>query len=399
MDKASASLEGTAIYDCLVVGGGPCGLTVARKVAEKGFSVAVVEEHGEIGLPLHCAGLVSCYGARELGIPSHCILNRVRGARIYSPGGEVLEVCREEDVAVVVDRERLDKYFAKLAERCGAQIFLGCKIKDLAVKEATVSCLAAQGETLEARVVADAEGAVSRAAERFLGRAVAKEVLPGFQVEVEAAVDDDFVEVYLGEKWAPRFFAWLIPCGEGVARVGLACEGDTRQFLGKLLEKHPVVRRHRLGKVLKGFGGFVVVGGPLKRTVFERTILVGDAGGFVKPTTGGGLVYGVLTSKIAGEVIAGFLEGVSELEDFEQLWRQSYEQEFKEMKRLRRILVSLSDKELNKVLHYIIEEGLAEWISRTGDMDFQAKLISTLLRRPRLSLLLAKAVLKGALPF
>ncbi len=368
-------------------------------MAERGFSVAVAEEHAEIGLPLHCAGLISCYGARELRIPEQCILNRVRGARIYSPEGEFLEVCREEEVAVVIDRERLDKHFAERAEKSGVQIFLDSRVESLALKEDAVKCLAAPNKVFEARVVVDAEGAISQAAQRYLGKAVSKEVLPGFQVEVEAVVDEDFVEIYLGERWAPRFFAWLIPCGGGVARIGLAGEGDPRQLLERLLKKHPVVKKLQLGRVLKSFGGFVVVGGPLKRTVFGRIVLVGDAGGFVKPTTGGGLVYGVLTSRMAGGAVADFLEGASKLEAFERLWRQRYEHEFKEMKRLRRILMSLSDEELSKVFHYIVEEGLTGWISRVGDMDFQAKLISTFLRKPKVSLLLARAALKGMLPY
>ena len=47
------------MYDVLVVGGGPAGAAVAGSLAERGFSVLVVEDHREIGRPIQCSGLVS----------------------------------------------------------------------------------------------------------------------------------------------------------------------------------------------------------------------------------------------------------------------------------------------------------------------------------------------------
>lgn len=41
--------------DVIVVGGGPCGSFVASNLAKLGFSVNVFEEHGETGIPSHCA--------------------------------------------------------------------------------------------------------------------------------------------------------------------------------------------------------------------------------------------------------------------------------------------------------------------------------------------------------
>ena len=44
--------------------------------------------------------------------------------------------------------------------------------------------------------------------------------------------------------------------------------------------------------------------GPVPRTWTDRILAVGDAAGLVKPTTGGGIYYGLLTGHLAADVLA-----------------------------------------------------------------------------------------------
>ena len=44
--------------------------------------------------------------------------------------------------------------------------------------------------------------------------------------------------------------------------------------------------------------------GPVSRTWTDRILAVGDAAGLVKPTTGGGIYYGLLTGHLAADVLA-----------------------------------------------------------------------------------------------
>ena len=46
-------------YDVIIVGAGPAGSLAARRIAEKGIKVLLIEEHMNIGLPVHCSGWVS----------------------------------------------------------------------------------------------------------------------------------------------------------------------------------------------------------------------------------------------------------------------------------------------------------------------------------------------------
>ncbi|HEX17676.1 MAG TPA: FAD-dependent oxidoreductase, partial [Thermoplasmatales archaeon] len=54
-------------YDVIVVGGGPAGLVTSALIAERGFSVAVLERDREIGIPVLCGEGVS-KKVDELGV-------------------------------------------------------------------------------------------------------------------------------------------------------------------------------------------------------------------------------------------------------------------------------------------------------------------------------------------
>ena len=95
----------------LIVGAGPIGCYTARLLKEKGkgFDVEIIEEHSEIGRPVHCAGLVSQNVISEIkvSIDEDCILNRIDGAEFFlnSDGFKM----QRKDVALVIDREKFDR--------------------------------------------------------------------------------------------------------------------------------------------------------------------------------------------------------------------------------------------------------------------------------------------------
>jgi len=71
-------------------------------------------------------------------------------------------------------------------------------------------------------------------------------VVKAIQAEVDRVdeIDGDMVEVYLGRKCAPCFFAWIIPKRDASAKVGLATwAGDPREYLRRFMKNHPVASK------------------------------------------------------------------------------------------------------------------------------------------------------------
>ena len=176
--SVSIEREGDNAFDVIVVGAGPAGSTAAGQLARAGLQVALLEEHGEVGRPVHCSGLVSPRALQIAGLAEEAIaLRRYRAARIWGPGGGTLSIRSETVQAVVVDRARFDQALAARAVEAGAALMLETRATgferiggDIRVRVRTP-----QGERqLRARLLVGALGRVfDRLSGGGLGRLVA----------------------------------------------------------------------------------------------------------------------------------------------------------------------------------------------------------------------------------
>ena len=111
-------------YDVVIAGGSVAGLLCAREVAEKGFSVLVIEEDYEIGTPEHCGGLVSLSGLEELGIiPFRKTFDHmIESVKISSPNGKNFTIDSKKQKVIEISRRELDKQIGFQAQKNGTII-------------------------------------------------------------------------------------------------------------------------------------------------------------------------------------------------------------------------------------------------------------------------------------
>ena len=82
-------------YDVIIIGAGPVGGYLARRLGENNMRVLLIEEHAEIGRPFQCAGLVNPSAMERIGAYD-TVLSRIWGARMYSPSGIEIKIGSED---------------------------------------------------------------------------------------------------------------------------------------------------------------------------------------------------------------------------------------------------------------------------------------------------------------
>ncbi len=367
-------------YDVLIIGGGPAGSRVAYRLADFGYKVGVFEKERRIGDHICCTGIISRECVKHFEVSQSCILREASSAKLFAPSGESLRVYKDEVQAYIVDRALFDLELAERAQSRGAEYFLASRVRGVQVFEDKVKVeVDRDGEKLifTGKVAVIASGFASRLPLK-LGLGRVKDFILGAQAEVELNNADE-VEVYFGQQIAPGFFAWLVPTSQSRALVGLFSREKPKLFLKKLVEQLASQRKISAAELNISYGGIPLK--PLPRTYGPRILVVGDAAGQVKPTTGGGIYYGLICADLAAEtLLKAFSNGDfsgKRLAEYERSWKQKLGRELKIDYLARKLYTRFSDEWINHIFNIIKANSIHEALLKSPylSFDWHAELI------------------------
>ena len=358
-------------YDVIVVGGGPVGSYVAYKLAGMGYGVVVLEQKPRLGERVCCTGIISQECVSSFAIDGDVILRRVNSARLFSPSGGLLRLWRQEPQACIVDRADFDVAMVRRARNKGAEYILNSQARGIEVNDDRVRVEATYGEersSFEARAVVIATGFGSKLTTN-LGKV--SDFVIGAQAEVEINGIDE-VEVYFGQEIAPGFFAWLVPTLPQRAVVGLLSRHNPGLYLRKFMLSLEAQGKIVPAEVELGYRGIPLK--PLAKTYSPRLVVVGSAAGQVKPTTGGGIYYGLLCADIAANNLHRALKtnilSANSLAGYDREWRKKLTQELRTDYWARKFYERLNDKQVNRIFDIIKSSGIHETLAKAEDLSF-----------------------------
>ncbi len=372
-------------YDVVIVGGGPGGLHAGRCLAREGFHVALFEEHRDIGSPVHCTGVLADEAFSEFDVPRESVLNELHTARFYSPSGQSIEYTTQRVEAIVIDRRQFDHVLGEQAVAAGLEVHRGHRVSDLQTGPGGVRLTLAGGPDVRGRVAVLACGANYKFQQR-LGMGLPHVFLQTAQLELPCERLGD-VELHFGGDIAPKGFAWAVPVRRARphVRVGVMANcGAIRHFHQMLwrlstrwgVRPDPSLQPRQKLLPLASIG----------RTYAERVIAIGDAAGLVKPTTGGGIYYSMLSADLASEVLAELLRaddlGIEALAAYESRWRKRLAPELSAQLSLRQLAQKLTDAEIEGLFDLARTNGVMPIVRSTARFNQHRGLILALFKHP-----------------
>ena len=391
------------MHDVVVVGAGPAGCHTAALLSKRGFDVHVLEEHAVIGEPVDCSGVIGAEALTILDLPESLQLGEIRTVTLVSPSQLEVRFSPPSPLAYIVDRGAFDRTIADKASRSGATFHLGSRVVDLWVQKEWVEVEVVNGYSSAGKVrktikasMAILAGGPRYGIQRKLGMGRPGDFLRTAQTEV-AVQGLKEAKILLGSSVAPSSYGWIVPfrrSDQEFARIGVSAKTSPIPYLRKLID-----HLYDAGCVSSPnvpIRSWVIPVAPLPRTFADRVLAVGDAAGQTKPTTGGGIYYGLLCAEAAAQsAIAAFERGdfrVATLSSYEETWRKKLGHEIRTAAIFRCLAERLNDKDFDDLFRITQSNGILSAVTSKARFDWHGEVIRFALTHPGLGRIFLKGL-------
>ncbi len=276
-----------------IIGAGPIGGYAAYLLAKAGYCVNIYENHAQVGCPIQCTGILTS-DFDEFGFPMDSFLVNTLDKIEVVTSRQQLKIQQKD---YLVHRTRFDSFFVDMAINAGATLYLnhsftGKEGKSLIIKDSINKV----EKVITPDIVIAADGPLSPTAKAYGFYHPDRINFYGIQATVAGNFESHTIKTYFGTKVCPGLFAWVVPESSTVARVGIATMKNSKYYFDQFMQEH-----HFVAKEMQA--GAIPIYHPKQKLQFENCYLAGDAAGYVKATTLGGLVPALQQVKILADCI------------------------------------------------------------------------------------------------
>ncbi len=290
-------------YQVIIVGGGPAGSTLGCILLKQGVKTLIIDKRVFPRKKL-CAGGLTPYAFelydKHIGRENFSVADETYTTKLYFREEFVMEIKQDKPLRFV-DRETFDNELLSRYSALGGQTVLGVRAQSFDTEKRTITL--ADGREFGYSVLVGADGANS---------AVRRLIDPNYRPDtfcIETSVPNangaHEASIYCGEGGG---YGWIFPHGEnlsiGYGGSAQRAKRNADAFDG-FLKLTGVDSEEVQPKICGAFIPMTPVSAPAK----DGILLVGDAGGFVFPTTGEGLYYAAYTAENAAATITELLNG------------------------------------------------------------------------------------------
>jgi geranylgeranyl reductase family protein len=365
-------------FDVCIVGASIAGNYLSFLLSTSNLRIVVLEDHREIGLPFQCAGIISQKLSQLIELPKGIVLNRVITAKIVSSSGKFIKLSGDEH-PYIVDRVALDRlYYDKNQRNTNIIYYLGEKYKSFEYQidnDKKCVLIETSKRKIKSKLLIGCDGPLSSVGKQLK---VKNEVLYAAQIRIKAHFSKDEAAMYFDPQWK-QLFGWIVPEGNQIFRIGIAAAKNVNESFKRFLEELNIDINNKLDQQ-----GGIIPYGMMNRVAFDNILLLGDAAGQVKATTGGGIIMLLTAAKYVSRCVNLCFKNDNFSKKFikkyyEKPCSKTIGRELKLHYVIRLILEKFKDKDFEIFFKIIKENKIERIISFYGDMDFPKTLVAKLL--------------------
>jgi digeranylgeranylglycerophospholipid reductase len=296
----------TPVYDVIVIGAGPCGSTAAYEIAKAGYRVLLLERDSYPGENNSCGGGLGNFLQKKFDLPDALIHKRVRSVLLNLTTSQKTYTAAQP-IYMSVKRTEFDRFLAERAAKAGAELRVRqtAMLYDPQYKLLRVLDRAT-GQTWEttAKLVVFADGARTLAwSDCGIGVNPNHEPIIGLTYELGAPDNPyDAFEFVFDEAKLPYGYYWVFPTRDtlnvGVGGPVADLGKNAKDYLLRFIAERPELRDLKAVRKTAGY----IPSQLAARLHGHGVLVVGDAGGFVNPLTGGGIYLGMVSAQMAARV-------------------------------------------------------------------------------------------------
>jgi len=366
-------------YDLIIIGASIAGNYLTFLLSKSNLKIAVLEDHKEIGIPFQCAGIVSQKLSKLIELPKEIVLNRVNTAKIVSPSGNFINLSGNER-PYIIDRIKLDRlFYNKVKDDPNITYYLGERYKSFEYRiddGKRYLFIETSKRRIIAKMLVGCDGPLSLVGKQLK---VKNDVIYASQIRIKANFYDQEAAMYFNPQWK-QLFGWIVPEGNGIYRIGIASAKNINKCFKCFLNEVSVKINNKIDQQ-----GGIIPYGIMNKLAFDNILLLGDAAGQVKATTGGGIIMLLTAAKYASNCVNlciknGNFSKRYIKKNYEKPCSQTIGRELKLHFIIRLILENFRNKDFEIFFKIIKENKIEHLVSFYGDMDFPKALFIKLLR-------------------
>lgn len=331
-------------YDVTVIGAGPAGSFAAIIAAEEGYSTCLVEKEkiGLYGRYKSCGGALPWKLIDLIDYPEDKISRIFDTIEMHHVDGEIF---KKKTKGAIVWRGIFDKYLSDIAIGRGVKLKDNNALQHIVKKKDRYKIYTNEGTFLTNYIIA-ADGIYSTSLSilnwpffknKDLSLTITQERRSS-KSYIDKTQGCNSIHLFFGIKdLIPIGYAYLFPKRE-VINVGWGCQIDLIKNSRMQFEEFlrlPIVKKALLNSNMEKKCARLLPMGERPLLFKNKVFAIGDAGGFVDPINGEGIIYAMMSGQIAIESLKR-CDTKGKLNELESYYLKTIERKFLNKLRLKK---------------------------------------------------------------